>query len=836
MGNYHVMIRITRGFEYKHWAGRQRVLLFLFFAIALDCYSQEPLDLSIKSIRTDSLVQTPVIDGMPDKDIWTQLPLATNFVQYQPYNGLNPSYETEIRFGYNTTGLYVGAFMHDPHPDSILTELGKRDQADELNTDYLSVDILPYNDGLTMFEFKITPTGLQSDSKYSAAGKESSWDAVWYSATTITDSGWIAEIFIPYSALRFPETDVQTWGINMWRRLARRNEMSTWSWVPNDRQEIFRYYGTLIGMEGISPPLRLSFTPYIGGYLEKSPGKEKWEPLIRGGMDLKYGISQAFTLDMELVPDFGQVQSDDIILNLSPFEIRYEEQRQFFTEGTEMFDKCNIFYSRRVGAQPRGYEDAYENLQTHEKITKNPDLTQVINATKVSGRNRHGLGIGVFNGITTNTWAEAQDTLTGNKRRISTQPFTNYNVLVFDQNLQNQSYITLINTNYWTPDWKYMANVTGTETKLLNKANSFAFKGLLNVSQIYESMGKADLGYTSLLNIYKPGGTWRYNLSTQIIDNKYNPNDMGYLDRNNEMRNFASVSYNINQPVWRILQSRTAFEAKQYARYKPYDMMFIDVEINNSTTFRNFWQYYAEIAFRPTGTYDFYEPRQEGWYFYLPPSWDGELGVSSDSRKRFAAEGELGFYYHPENQRGLYWFSIEPRYRFSDRITLALASNYDIREKDFGWVDTQYDSEQNPTIYFGQRDVLSINNVMEMRYIFTTDLSVNLRARHYWSRVDYLDFYTLQENGNLEASAYNENHDIDFNALNIDLQFLWFFAPGSQMSLVWKNNILTTGDSPSDNYFQALDKTLNAPQTNSLSLRILYYLDYVYIKKALGKK
>jgi len=817
--------------------GVRQWFLFLL-AILLGGYgtTQDTLDLSLKSIRADALEKTPQIDGYPDVELWSAMSLATGFIQHTPYNGTRPSFETKIRFGYNESGLYIGAFMYDPHPDSILTELGQRDQVDELNTDYLSVDILPYNDGLTMFEFKITPAGLQSDNKYSAAGKESSWDAVWQSAASITDSGWIAEIFIPYSALRFPKTDVQTWGINMWRRLARRNEMSTWSWVPNDSQEIFRYYGTLIGMEGIKPPLRLSVTPYIGGYLEKRPGEDKWDSFVRGGMDLKYGISQAFTLDMELVPDFGQVQSDDIVLNLSPFEIRYDERRQFFTEGTEMFEKCDIFYSRRVGAEPKGYDNVYDSLRSHEKITKNPDLTQVINATKISGRNRNGLGIGVFNGMTTNTWAEARDTITGASRRISTQPFTNYNVLVFDQNLKNQSYISFINTNYWTPDWNYNANVTGTETKLLNKANTFAFKGLLNVSQINKNSGKPDAGYTGMLNIYRPGGTWRYNVSTQVFDDKYDPNDLGYLDRNNEVNNVGIISYNINYPVWRILQSRTAFEAKQYAHYKPFEMMFVDLEINNSITFRNFWQYYTEIAFRPTGTYDFYEPRKDGWYFYLPRSWDGELGISSDSRKRFAAEGEFGFYYHPENQRGLYWFSFEPRYRFSDRLTLAFASEYDIRSKDYGWVDTRYDLIQNPTIYFGQRDVLSINNVLEMRYIFTTDLSLNLRARHYWSRVDYLDFYTLQENGDLIPSAYNENHNIDFNAMNIDLQFLWFFAPGSQMSLVWKNNILTEGDSPSDNYFQALDRTLDAPQTNSLSLRILYYLDYAYIKKAFKKK
>lgn len=812
------------------------LILWAFIYPADHCEAQDSLYFSPKSIQTAYLQELPEIDGMADPGVWTMLPLASDFIQYAPYNGTRPSFSTEIRFGYTKSGLYVGAFMHDPAPDSILTELGMRDQVDELNTDYLSIDILPYNDGLTMFEFKITPTGIQSDKKYTSTGRESSWDAVWQSATAISDSGWLAEIFIPYSALRFPKTEVQTWGINMWRRLARRKEMSTWSWVPNNTHEIFRYYGTLVGLDGVKPPLRLSLAPYVGGYLEKRPGEEGWDSFIRGGMDLKYGISQAFTLDMELVPDFGQVQSDDIILNLSPFEIRYEERRQFFTEGTELFDKCDIFYSRRVGALPKGYDNVNDSLRPYEKVTKNPDLTQVINATKISGRNRNGLGIGVFNGMTTNTWANAQDTLSGASRRISTQPFTNYNVLVLDQNLKNQSYITLINTNYWTPDWKYNGNVTGTETKLLNKNNSLAFKGLLNVSQIYAREDEPAFGYTSRLNIYKPGGKWRYDLSSQILDNKYYPNDMGYLDRNNEVRNVGIISYNITYPVWKILNSRTAFEAKYYTRYKPYDMMYIDVEINNSTTFRNFWEYYAEIAYRPSGKYDYYEPRVDGWYFYLPPSWDGGLEVSTDSRKKLAAAGEIGFFYHPENKRGEYWLNLQPRYRISDRLTLGLSSEYSNKDKDYGWVKTHYDEPQNPIIYFGQRDVLALENVLETRYIFTTDISLNLRARHYWSRVEYSTFYILQKNGKLLPVDYNQNEDIDFNAFNLDLQFLWFFAPGSQMSLVWKNNIITLGDTPSENYFGAFDQTLDAPQTNSLSLRVLYYLDYAYIKRAFSKK
>jgi hypothetical protein len=814
------------------------VVLPLFFFIlfnSLSTFGQDSLDFSIKSMHIPRLEATPVIDGALDPEIWERLPSGTGFIQFRPYNGRRATHETDIRFGFDDTGLYAIAFMYDPYPDSVQSELGRRDQIDGLATDYISIDILPYNDGLTMFEFKVSPAGQQSDNKFSATGREPTWDAVWESATSITDSGWIAEVKIPYDALRFPKTEVQTWGVNVWRRLNRRNEQSTWSYIPREQGEMFRYYGTITGMEGIKPPFRLSLTPYLGGYLEKRTDEEQWNNYLRGGMDLKWGINQSYTLDMQLIPDFGQVLSDDVILNLSPFEIRYEERRQFFTEGTEMFEKCDIFYTRRVGAEPRGYDDAYDSLQTNEIITENPDLTQVINATKISGRNRNGLGIGIFNGMTTNTWAKAKDTITGETRRISTQPFTNYNVIVFDQNLPNNSYVTLINTNYLTPDWKYSANVTGTEAKFVNRRNTFATRGQMIVSQHYLGGSKPEFGYNTFLRLYRPSGTVRYSLSSRIIDDQFDPNDMGFQVRTNEVRNNYSLSYNIFNPVWKINDSRTSFDVDYYTRFDPYELMFVRMSLRNNTTWRNFWEYEFGMNYSPLGFYDFYEPREENRYFYEPPSWSLYFEMRSDERKKLAVGLDSWVSRNPDLQFVGYGMEVTPRYRVSDRLAVSLYSEFYDLLNDYGWVNTDSDVSGNPIIYFGQRDIRTVENILESRYVFSTATSLNLRIRHYWSAVSYNQYYTLQDDGNLITSDYDEDHDLDFNAFNLDLQFLWFFAPGSQLSALWKNIILNLGDEPSDTYFQAFSETINGPQTNSFSIRILYFLDYNYVKKMVNK-
>ena len=778
----------------------------------------------------------PRIDAVMDEPFWNTLPVATDFVEYSPRNGTLPPFRTEIRFAYDDIALYIFATMFDPHPDSISHELGRRDQIEQLFTDYISFDILPYNDGLNMFEFKVSPANLQNDCKYSAIGTDITWDAVWESAARITETGWEVEVKLPFSALRFPKIDKQVWGINMWRNVRRLEEWSTWTFVDNKVQDLFKYYGTLMGIEKVNPPLRLSFSPYLAGYVEKNPENKNWQYSLRGGMDVRLGLNEAYTLDMMLIPDFGQVQSDDIILNLTPFEIRYNEKRQFFTEATELFDKCEIFYSRRVGSVPRDYFAPYDSLTGNEKITVNPDLTRIINATKISGRNSKGLGIGFFNAMTTNTWAVLEDTVSGATRRIMTQPFTNYNVTVIDQNLKYNSYFTFINTNYWIPDSRYSANVTGGETRLCNKKNTFAFFGRLNVSQKYQDGMAPDFGHQYVVSFSKPSGKFQYELMRQETGNTYDPNDMGFLPYNNEAYNRLNLSYNILDPVWKIRSSRTQFIALYTTLVKPYNFTDLMFDLNNSTTFTNFISNFLEVATRPAGTHDYYEPRLWGWVYKRPGNYDVTWNIASDSRKKFRYHNSMGIVNSPGNKNFTYFIEATPRMRFSDRFTISLSVLYQKNLNDYGWVETDYDSLGNPTIYFGRRDITTISNVLNVRYIFNTKASLTLRARHYWSKANYLDYYTLNPNGYLNPSDSLKDANINFNAFTVDLIFVWYFAPGSELSVMWKNAIYTLDQNMTASYIRDFSNTISSPQSNSFSVRILYYLDYLYLKKWFKRK
>ncbi len=434
------------------------ILLFLISSQAIaDNKKKDSALLLRKNIQATKVTEAPRIDGILDDPIWANAKVAGDFVQYSPYSGEQSRYKTEVRILYDNSALYIGAMMFDSSPDSIFKELGERDSDRSLNADNFGIDISPYNDGINGATFKVSVSGVQSDrpprvSMRGMGGMRGgdTWDAVWESRTTITDNGWIAEIRIPYSALRFPGDAVQTWGLNFWREVKRTREQSSWNYVDREIGTTFNHLGELSNIRDIEPPLRLSLTPYVSGYLEKY-NSNPIGASYNGGLDLKYGINESFTLDATLVPDFGQVRSDDQVLNLTPFEVKFNENRPFFMEGTELFNKGGIFYSRRIGSKPQGYYTADDELDTHEQVRGNPPEAGLINATKFSGRTRSGLGIAVFNAMTKGMYATVIDTLSDDTREVLTGPFTNYNMLVIDQIIGRNSFVNLTNTNVVSP-------------------------------------------------------------------------------------------------------------------------------------------------------------------------------------------------------------------------------------------------------------------------------------------------------------------------------------------------------------------------------------------------
>lgn len=811
------------------------ISLFIFLQPAISQSERKV----VNAARTDN---PPVINGDLNDPAWRKAGNAKDFFQHEPHNDRPASFPTTVRILYDNNAIYIGAEMTDPSPDSILTEMGIRNSGNSLNADLFWIDISPFDDGQNAFTFMVSASGVQTDINISSGvgrgrfGRrgDSNWDAVWESAVSIKDNGWVVEMAIPYSALRFPNQEVQEWGVNFWREIRRYRETSSWNFVDRRLDDELSFMGMITGIKGVKPPIRLSFYPYVSGYVENDGIYSGWGNSINGGMDVKYGISESFTMDMTLIPDFGQVQTDEKVLNLSPYEIRYDENRQFFTEGTELFGKADLFYSRRVGSQPAGYNQVRHETGENEMVIENPLETSMINATKLSGRTSSGMGIGLFNAMTSPSFAVIQDTISGDKREVRTQPFTNYNMVVFDQSFRNNSFISLANTNVAGSREGYTANVTGTEFRIQDRTNIYRASGTAALSQQYLNNEDNIFGYKYNVRLGKFGGTFQYNYSRSVITDTYDQNDFGFLRRNNQVEDGVSFSHNIFTPFWILNNLSNTISIDYYRLYEPDRFTSMQLSYSMRMLFQSRFHLSLNADYRPMGTRDYFEPRVQGRYYKKGESAGASLRWSTDYRRRVYFNGSfnLGTEESSGNKEVEKGFSVTPTFRVNDQFNISCGLDFNVKEGNIGYVS----HSGADSVFFGRRDLPTLTNTLNTTYIFNNDISLDMDLRHYWSRVDYDgSYYLLDSDGMLEL--YDQNmpvNDINYNAFTIDLKLTWNFAPGSQLTAVWKNIIDSRGYVLKNNYLDNLNHILGQSQINSFSVKILYYIDYQSVQNLIG--
>jgi len=780
---------------------------------------------SPKTVTTVRTPVPPVIDGQMDENVWMQVNPLTDFLQYDPVFGSLPSQPTEVFILYDDRAIYVGARLYDSAPDSILKQLGNRD--DELNADFFSIRFDTYHNGLDAYIFEVYASGVQRDSRRS----DETFNAIWESAATIDQQGWTVEMRIPWSAIRFPAKEKQTWGLQIHRSIRRHRELLNWALVPKGVSNTLAYWGLLYGLKDIAPPLRLSFTPYLSAmgehYPYNTPGSSNYSYTFSGGMDLKYGISESFTLDMTLMPDFSTVASDHEIKNLTAFETVYDENRPFFKEGVDLFNKGEIFYSRRIGQKPQKYYQVHDELHDGEFVYRNPEKAQLINASRVSGRTSSNLGIGFFNAMTGNTFAITEDTL-GNQRRILTEPFTNYSIVVLDQGLSFNSSAYLINTNVTRTQGFKNENVTAGGITYFEGTNTYRFQASGKLSQIYNKPvqgeipeKKLDVGYRYELEAAKVKGKFRFELWMNAMDDKYNINGLGLNHHNDAIGTGAWVAYVNYEPFWimrNMATSITLINSSRMSTGKITDR-FLNYRIRGTTV--NYLSIWAGLSRTLIRGYDYYEPRIAGRYYLKPIHTGGSISFSSDYRKPFALDGTYSFERN-ENDYIENTFSVNPIVRLGNQVSLNPQIRFSEQINDRGYV-----SQENEQVFFGNRHLKTLENSLSSRYMFRNNLSLSLWMRHYWFRGKYDKFFLLNSDGTLACHPnYQRSHDFNFNTFNIDILFNWEFAPGSNLTIMYKNAIMREEDQLVNNFFDNFGSTLNAPQLNSITFKFLYYFDY----------
>ncbi len=811
-------------------------LLVILFLITTSLWSQT----NPETKHTDAKrVNTPIkIDGILDEAAWESAKIATDFTQLEPVYGPPASQKTNVKMLYDDAALYISAFMYDDEPDQIRKGLAQRDNIGQAS--HFGIFIDPYKSGIEGIGFLVTASNVQVDATYSLNGEDSNWNAVWKSAVSFNDKGWIVEIRIPYSALRFPKKEVQEWGINFQRTMNRKAEEVWWNKIDPKVDGFFSQFGEVNTIKNVDPPVRLFLYPYVSynlsHYPYNDPAIKNWRNSFNAGMDIKYGINDAFTLDMTLIPDFGQTASDDQILNLNSFEVQFDERRQFFTEGTDLFGKGNLFYSRRVGGRPAGYYDVQDEAESSgETILKNSSNTQLLNATKLSGRTASGLGIGLFNAIGARTNAELVDS-TGNSRQIQTSPLTNYNVLVFDQNLKNNSSLTFINTNVWREGGgdNYEANVTGTVFRLSDKGNKFDVSGMAMLSQKYfDGFSDVELGHRSELYAGRISGNLNYRAGIEIVSNQYDHNDLGFLRRNNYNRFFGRIIYRQFDPFGPFLRAFVGSNTALEQLYKPNRYRSFNLNPFYGGMFKNRMDFEHWGYFIPFGSFDYDEPRSTGRFLRIPAYWASGFSFNTDRSKKFVMRLFGSFGIVNEKNRYLYDFGMRPSLVLTDKLSLEYTFSYYNGENDTGWVEELSETD----IIFGRRALNTYSNVINLKYIFTSKMGIDFRARHYWSKADYESYFLLGNDGYPMPTTYDgledglSKNDINYNAFTVDMVYSWEFQPGSQLSIVWKDIINTFSNDTDYNFGNNFKETITADQSNLFSVKLLYFIDYLNLKK-----
>ncbi len=810
-------------------------------------------------LRTQRVEASLSIDGRLDEGVWTGVPAATGFRQLEPKEGQAPTQETKVHILYGEDALYVGARLHDQRPGRIRDRLARRDQLNQ--ADWFEVSIDSYLDRRTARTFAVNAAGVQRDGIVRSGsadqrGFNESWDAIWRSAARITNRGWVAELRIPYDMLRFSEAERQTWGLQFRRRIPRTSEVLEWPLVPRSERQasLVAEYGRLSGLQGLRPNRRVEVAPYVLGRARTqenpdAPGTIQSSGAADVGVDAEIGLGSNATLDATINPDFGQVESDPSVLNLTAFETFFPERRPFFIQGTDIFDfplglenvrgsvrPAELFYTRRIGA-----------------------VDPVVGALKLTGRTQSGLSYGALGATTGPEFA----------------PERGYAVGRAEQQLGARSTVGGIVTAFDGPAGSSGAGrrrslVGGADWDLRFGGGAYRVEGRLTGSHRRTSAGSEapSTGGEITTEFEKLQGDWTYDAGFRIRTPEYNPNDLGRLRRNNQIRfsSFVRHQFNGGQPVGPFQNLSGFFTVNQSWSY--------DRGLNRGT------EPYLEFGgltdgFRPItltvdgknlfGGVDLFETRglrprarpttaistirvgtdsrrswqltpRVSWTARSDAGWEWSAGLDAEwnvgSRLKLSGglsyQQELGVVEWAANEtfvrRGMNEWAVgtesaAPSDLGSDELS-TLSRGTDALAAALSDVSTASTSiDGQPTYYvpmYGSRDTERINLTLRSNVALTTDLSFEFFGQLFAARGRYQDFRVLSDTDDFDAfGAYPRRHDFARSSFIANAVLRWEFQPGSELFVVWSQDRRLNRDDP---FFR--DRRASSPYDRPTSQRL----------------
>ncbi len=801
----------------------------------------------------------PVIDGRLVESAWDNGSWESGFVQRDPYEGREPSEQTSFKILYDDKNVYVGVRAHDSRPDLIEKRLGRRDQA---GGDVVLVALDSLHDHLTAYVFSVNAAGVKTDqivanNGLSSGGEEEdmSWDPIWDAAVSSDDQGWSAEMRIPLSQLRFGAKDEQEWGLQVLRSLFRTNETSEWQLIPRNAPGWVHLFGELEGLAGLAAPHQVEIMPYAVGSLMSSrpvpgnPFATGRDRRLRSGLDGKVGVTSDLTLNLTINPDFGQVEADPSVVNLTAFETFFQEKRPFFVEGRNLFDFRltsgdgdfsfdNLFYSRRVGRSPQftpggpGFVDM-------------PAAATILGAFKLTGKTKSGFSLGLMESVTSRESASVfhDEVYTD----VAVEPLTNYfaarvqkdwnsgatvlggMITAVNREAAGGSFGTLHraaysggidfshswgNRNYYLSFKAVTSHVRGTaEAILATQLSPIRYFQRPDAGYVGVDLRRTSLtGTGGHFEIGKQGGgRWTYAAGVTWRSPELELNDAGYLRQTDMIMAFIWAGYRITEPFGPFRQVNVNFNGWGGFNFGG-ETIFKGGNVNLNLTLKNEWS--VGFGYNPQGSSLSSAALRGGPSLYWPGGNHFWGYVGTDSRRKV----QLSFFGNA-GRRGpgdMVSWSLSPQLTVipGSAFQVSLAPSYSRHHNVLQYAGTRTAGEE-PRYLFGTIDQETLSLTLRMTYCLTPDLTIQYYGMPFVSAGAYRDFkkimnsrspiagerflrlgeaavydpsarqYRVDENGDGTADYTFGNPDFNVREFRSNLVLRWEYTPGSALYVVW---------------------------------------------------
>lgn len=758
--------------------------------------------ISIEAIRLNEHID---IDGMLSENVWQNSIGISNFKQRDPNEGAEPTEKTIVRIVYDETAIYIGVRMFDSHPDSIIQSLTRRDEY--VSSDRFSLFLDPYNDKRSGFYFTINAAGSISDGVlYNDNWDDDSWDGVWEAKSVIDNEGWTAEMKIPFSQLKFNSITDARWGINFKRDIARKNERDYLIYVPKNENGFVSRFAELYGLQNINPPGKLEILPYVTGraeYLQHQPG----DPFNDGsiytpgfGVDLKTTLGSNLTLNATVNPDFGQVEIDPAVINLSDVETFFSEKRPFFVEGSSIFDfgiggasnywgfnwgGPDFFYSRRIGRPPQGRISSADYVDV-------PEGTHILGAAKLNGKINDSWNIGILNALTQREYADVS--LGGVQSETEIEPLSYYGIFraqnEFNQGKQGLGFISTLTTRSfqdqnlkndlnknaltggidgWTfldeaqawvvTGWMGFSSVTGTQNRITNlQRNSTHYFQRPDADYLgVDSLTTSLTGYAGRFYLNKQKGNFFFNSAFGFITPEFEVNDVGFLFRSDVLNAHIGGGYSWTEPteLYRFAELGGAyFRNYDFGGNKTGEGLFHFGHVQLLNYYYANWDlaYYApSINNRRT---------RGGPLTLNHEAYSANLSLGTDNRNKFILELNYGTYLSADEDD--YSTSLSITWRPLSNLSFSLEPGFDQSFTNTQWIGAFDDPTAAST--FGKRYVFAelnqstVSAGIRLNWTFTPQLSLQLYVQPLISSGDYSKFKELITPKSYNYLVYGEGN------------------------------------------------------------------------------